>query len=300
MNPFDVVLEELKIPRDDLKLPLEEVIQKHPALRDGWTRQADYSRKLNEFVDKEKRYQSDVEMANRWRDWKKDAWDDEFQGTKVERQQSERIKELNSEVETLRTSLETDMDWDQLQTQIDGHLKTKGYVTKDELGAVARKEDLTKYVDQDSMNRGFAGVEYLFGSTAPLMFKHKDEFGEVINPLDVVKYANEHGFKDVEKAYEAMVAPRRQEISSKKHADEIEAARKAGEEAGAQKAAMGRNGQMPVDNGAPQMGHLQARLTRTPDEAKNDPIPENAELGRGQLGRMAAEAFRAEQGGKAA
>jgi hypothetical protein len=199
------------------------------------------------------------------------------------------------------------MTFDDLKTDLDSYMKGKGVLTKDEAANFLAKKDILddkgnpKFVSPDQLNNSFAGVEYLYSTVTPLLFKHKDEFGEVLKPADLIKYANDNGIRDLEKAYEQQVSAKRQEIQTQKHAAEIEKVKKEAAEEALKNVRMGQQGNMPVDQGSSQMGHLEARIKGTEeDRAELAKIPESAQLGKGMLGRFAAQEYMKEQATKSA
>ena len=134
------------------------------------------------------------------------------------------------------------------------------------------------------------------------MFKHKDEFNEILDPMDVIKYTNENGFREVDKAYDAMMSTKRAEIAAKKSNEaHIEAAKLEGKKERLEGSQDGISRvRMPWITALRRWAICKRDSPTSPKEGETPEIPDSAELGKGQLGRLAAEMFRKEQAGKAA
>lgn len=285
MGAFDEILE--AVPEEDR----EGFNEKYPHIRESVEALETQQGQLQEEVDK-------------WSTWRKDYWDEEAQATKHELNLRNLVSEKDRQLEELRRGAETEMtleetakfmkeQWDQLQ---DG-VATKEYVDNkvQDAGTVDKE-----YVTNEA-NRIAVGNEVLFAKVSPLLFSHKDEFGEVLDVQGLFNHMRENQVFDPEDAYNKMVAERRQKLSEERTAAEEEAQKKALEEAeqrgfekARQEAAMRPGGQIPTDQQgpAPNLGHLQkSKLehAKTGDGEGDQPAPKNVDLGAGQLAHLGYE-----------
>lgn len=298
-NSFEEILESIQ--DDSIREVIKKEAESNPALKGGWLRQSEFSRKLNELDGKAK-------YADAWEKWKSDNWDETARMTKAEAEAQQKIREIESENETLRQLQETgDVTFEQLQSEVDKMVtaKTKGALTEEQFtqkygSKLFDKDAYDKEINQRVTN-WTAGRDEMYLKILKMGFKNKDEFGEVLEPLDVIKYANENKIQDLDVAYNQMVAPRRTEKQNKDIEAKLEAARKEGEIAGQQKAMMGVNGKMPTDSGAPEMSHLQERLLRQKDADAKPVIADEIKMdGSGKLGHAVADLYRKQKAGEVA
>ena len=298
-NAFEELLDKIEEP--EWKEALTQAAAKYPDLKNNQLRQAEFSRKLNELDGKAK-------YADAWETWKKDNWDDERKMTKAEAEAQQRIREIESENETLRQLQgDSDVTFEQLQSEVDKMVssKLKGALTEEQFNQkygskLFDKDAYDKEINQRVTN-WTAGRDDMYLKLYELGFKNKDEFGEILKPVDVIKYANENKIQDLEEAYNRMVSPRRTEKQNKDMEVKLEAARKEGEIKGKQEAMMGVNGKMPTDSGSPEMSHLQERLLRQKDADAKPAIAEEIKLdGSGKLGHAVADIYRKQKAGEVA
>jgi len=298
-NAFEELLEKIEEP--EFKEVLTKAAEKYPDIKNNMLRQAEFSRKLNELDGKAK-------YADAWETWKKDNWDDTLKMTKAEAEAQQRIRDIEAENETLRQLQETgDVTFEQLNTEIEKAItaKTKGVLTEEQFQQKYGSKLFDKAAYDQEINQRVtnwtAGRDEMYLKILRLGFKNKDEFGEVLEPMDVIKYANENKIQDLEDAYNKMVAPRRTEKQNKELEAKLEAARKEGEIKGKQEAMMGVNGKMPTDSGAPEMSHLQERLLRQKDADAKPVIPDEIKMdGSGKLGHAVADLYRKQKAGEVA
>lgn len=290
-NAFEELLDKIEEP--EWKEALTKAAEKYPDLKNNQLRQAEFSRKLNELDGKAK-------YADAWETWKTNNWDPELKMTKAEAEAQQRIREIESENETLRQLQETgDVTFEQLQSEVDKMVtaKTKGALTEEQFNQkygtrLFDKEAYDKEVNQRVTN-WTAARDNMYLQLYEMGFKHKDEFGEILKPGDVIKFANEKGKQDLEEAYNLMVSSRRTEKQNKDLELKLAEARKEGESKGRQEAAMGTNGRMPSDAGAPEMTHLQQRLLRGTEKEGEAKIPDEIKMdGSGKLGHAVADLYR--------
>lgn len=292
VNSFDEVLANVQEP--EWKEVFQKATEKYPDLKAGWMRQDDYSKKSNERDSK-------VKLAEKWEDWRKGNWDDAVGMTKAESELQKRLQVIELEAETLRQSREHEMTFEEVQKEIQKEMenRSKGFLTEDKFkqtygNKLFDKESYDKNIDE-RLGRVVAGLENLYVGTYQLGFKHQKEFGEILDPLTVVDYANKNGMNDLTKAYDLMVHGRREETRNKEIETKIAEAKKQGAEEVRKEINMGPGGKMPSDSGSPNMTHLQERILRgnrieTDDKTK---IPDEVKMdGSGRLGHHVAEQYR--------
>lgn len=291
-NSFEDILENIQ--EAELKEAIKQASDKYPDLKGGWMRQDDYSKKSNERDNK-------VKLAEKWSDWRKANWLDDLNMTKEEAAVRQRVQELEGEVGVLRQKVDTEVTFEELHKEIETmwDAKSKGVMTdkdfNDKYGKkLFNQEEYDKTVDE-KLNRTLAAIENLYGKTFELGFKHKDEFGEVLNPLTVVEYAAKNGIQDLNKAYDSMVSDRRGQSRDKELEAKLAAARKEGEDKARREVQMSPTGKLPVDTGSSEMSPLQERVYKARVENKdNKPvIPDEIKAdGSGRLGHAVAEQYR--------
>jgi len=134
---------------DEKKL-FDSTLTKHPELKEGWLRQDDYSRKLNEFKSKEKDFeeaQAEKAKYDEWADrtipvWKKLAEQgivDEETGEELWTKQK---SELEQQLEEAKKAALAggDMDPKELDRRVTEIVKANGGVTKEEMAALIQSE----------------------------------------------------------------------------------------------------------------------------------------------------------------
>jgi hypothetical protein len=300
-NAFEDLLDTITDEND--RKVLTELGGKYKELKDGVLRQSDYSKQMNLLSEDKKKFDSerakveaDLAKLEQWNSWRINNWDDDQAMTKAEIKKLEEIQSLTSELEIMKAAQEAGMTFDELDKHLASEPAKKNLVTRDYLDKDFRKDlvDQAQYKkDLDAKIASVAnGLDYLYSSTLPAVLKHKDEFGEILRPDEIIKYANDNGIQKIDDAYDRMVAPRRAEIAAKKHADELIKAEEKGRVEERKERGMGQNGLMPVDNGAPVMGHMEKRLRMAKDKTTGE-IPEDAKLG--TLSNMIAEKYRKEK-----
>ena len=109
-------------------------------------------------------------------------------------------------------------------------------------------------VKQEALN-AVGGVHLYYGKVAPLMLKHQQEFGEVLDPTALMQFMTDKHLQDTTIGYDQFVAGKRAEIAAKKaeevqakHAADITAAEQRGREAALKEHAMGPGGVLPTDS----------------------------------------------------
>jgi len=280
MNAFESLLEAIGDEND--RKSLQSLGEKYKEVKDGYLRQSEFSRSMNELAADKKKFDSekqriDAELSKleQWKNWSRENWDEEARMTKVEKARLEKIEQLNSELEVLKTAQEAGMTFEEVTSYLDNEVAKRKLVTEDKFSDLKKSLIDKDFYEKDVLTRvgGVAnGMEYLYDSTLPLVLSHKDEFNEVIKPSEIIKFANENGFKDISKAYDTMVGARRSEVLKQKNDAALAAAREEGRKEALKEKGMGTNGQVPVDNGPPVMGHLERKLRMPKDQQDSEPI----------------------------
>lgn len=299
-NVFDEILSGITeaSDRDTYKV----LWDKYEPVRAHALRQGEFSRQMNELGEEKKKNEKKLAVVDKWEEWKKANWDDEHNATKQEFAYQQRLAELETENQNLTAKVETEMTFEDVAQEVDKLMngKLKGVLTEDDFN----KKYGTKLFDKDKYDKEVndrvinwvAARDNMYLQLFDIGFKHKDEFGEVLDPGKVIEYANEHKIQDLKDAHDKMVALRRAEKTDKMRAEEIAAAEKRGEEKKAKELGMtqAQGGRMPTDSGAPEMSHLQQRILKRGSEKKEEQaIPDDIKLdGSGALGHKVAEFYR--------
>lgn len=291
-NAFEELLGQVQEP--EWKEALSKASEKYPDLKNNMLRQAEFSRRMNDADAK-------VKLSDKWEEWKKGNWDDALGMTKAEAELQKRLQATELEAETLRQSREAEMTFEEVQREIRKEMETgsKAFMTEDKF----KQTYGTKLFDKESydkdinerLNRVVTGLENLYTGTYQLGFQHQKEFGEILDPVSVVEFANKNGMSDLPKAYDMMMQGRREEVRNKDLEIKLADAKKQGAEEALKERAMGTQGRMPDGAGAPEMTHLQQRILRgnqieSEDKAK---IPDEVKMdGSGRLGHHVADQYR--------
>lgn len=280
MNAFEELIGSLTDEGD--RKALENLGNKYPDLKGGYLRQSEFSRKMDEIKAKEKDFEKIREKMDEWEKWSDDNWDAEAGMTKAQKQAME-------ELARLRESGEGEMDFNKLADWTNKFVAEKGLVSKSDLETTLgeKEKQFTSNLD---------GHSYLTMKVPHLLMKHFKEFGEILDPQEVVKKAEELKNYNLDSVYDGMVADRRQKISEEALNKKLEEARLAGIEEG-KKAAMGSRSPSPTDSGSPEMSQVRDRMLGKTSEGDEDPY-KNLSLDDGDMiARMATREFLENQNG---
>lgn len=256
------------------------------AVEQAGLRQAEFSRKMNDFQ------KAEEELAS-WRAWRQNNWVDDKKMTKTEADLTEKLAATAAALEQFKSQNGTggtDMTFDEIKNQLAG----EGYVKKGDLATlgVATKDDVTS-----TMNQTLGGMEAVYRYTAPLLIKHSKSFDEVMDMDEFFTFLQTSSLpvntKDqVNAAYDQWVSPKSAAIRDAEQAKAIEQAKEAGR--AEERARLAATGHVPTDTGAgtpaSELGTLQQRM-RDEAAAKSqtgDPLP-GAKLG--QVAAVAAELY---------
>lgn len=279
MDGFQALLASIQDEQD--RQALQGIGERVPELKASILRQADYSRKLDEF-------KPIKDYADQWTEWRKKHYDDTQKKTKAE------IR-LEEELQAMRESRGEEVDFQQMTTFIDAKLRDSGIVTTSQFPELLEKAIAPQKQEIDNVLTGMSNV---VTQLIPLAMRHSKEFDEILTHDQIEKMyadASKNGIRDINVAYDQFVAGRREEIRKKQFDEQIQKAKEEGLAEGRRNAAMSPEGQIPTDNGQPNVGHLQQTLhMKRSDAEKATEIPSEVRLGEG-LSRFVAQKYREQQ-----
>lgn len=271
VNSFDEILNGLVSDSDDREV-LEALASKYPDIKNGWLRQSDYSRKLDSFRDTEKKVEA-------WNKWAEENWDTENNAPKMEIYWRNKAQELESQVGT-------DMTFDEIKNFTDNFLTERGVMTKNDFESAINSKAA-------EIDKGFQGSAYFSAVIAEKTAEHLSEFGRPLKVREFIGKLGEYGTNDLDAAYDRYVQEERKTRDEKQLEEKIERIRSEEREKAKQEvlSQLPNNGGLPIDQGEPIAGHLEARVRSIgqPDAA------ERASLGDGTLAQIAAQAYRKQQ-----
>jgi hypothetical protein len=249
-NAFDNLLASASWGTPESRQAFEELATKEPFLKEAVMLRSDYSRNLDELKPK-------LAKAEAWDTWESDNWDFEHNMTKAEYVLTQRNLDIQTSLETAALGKGGEVTFDDLNKHLDAKIKALGI----DPAKLVKQEDFDKAVGSKVEEaRNYNNYTANLATRATYcMLKHKEEFGEILDPNDLFKFAQEKGISDIDDAHAKMVADKRQARIDAKIADEKKAEREAGRKEGLQERAMGESN-MPTADGSPDMGHFQKRL----------------------------------------
>lgn len=275
-NAFDNLLASASWTKPESRQAFEALAETEPFLKEAVMLRSDYSRNLDELRPK-------VAKADQWDAWEFENWDAEHGMTKAEYTLQQGNVALTARLAAAGTGEGGEVTFDDLNKHLDAKIKELGIdPTK-----LVKQEDFDKVVatrTEEARNYNNYTANLATRATFAMM-KHKEEFGELLDPNDLFKYAQDNKIDNLDDAHNKMVSERRQTAVDAKQKAALAAEREAGKKEGLQERAMG-DGQMPVDMGSPDMGHFQKTLLNAGKKeasAVDESIP---------LGSVAAHAAR--------
>lgn len=296
-NAFEDVLASI-IPIEEDRQVLAEVAAKHPALRESMLRQSDYSRKMDELKREREAVQDRIAHAEQWDGWYRENWVNDALGdgvgaTKRELEHIKKLREAESKLAEMQQRIEVggEVTFDELNKYLDDKFQQTG---------VARKEDVEKLLSdrasgvEQFVKQNLEGFTHLAMRAPVLTLKHFQEFGEVMDPDALVKYALEHKKSDLDSAYDEYIRDQRQDRAAKQREEEIERVRKEEREKVLAERGMSPNS-MPDDNGPPEMGPMMKRIMSI-QGAGDGSDASSADIGRGQIAKHAARTWTGAEG----
>ena len=282
VSAFDELLDSFSDPSD--RQTFEGLASRNPKVKEYGLRQSDYSRKLNE-------HNEDLTELNQWRDWREKNWDDNQNTTKREIEKANELIRLQAERDELEAKIALGgLGGDMTFEELDSYFEKKGVVTS---GVLAEKEKAVNDLIVGT-NRAMANAALM---VPYLNQKHRDEFGELFDPREFLKEANDKGRFDLAEYYENdFVAQKRQAKLHKDHEDEIarlkaeaddreKKAKEEGREYADRARAMGAGS--PTDSEGASMGAFQRSYLGLNKKEEGSGAPEVA-LGEGGIAAYAA------------
>ena len=279
-NAFDNLLASASWGTPESRQAFEELVAKEPFLKEAVMLRADYSRNLDEMKSK-------LAKAEAWDVWEQGDpdngvpgnWDFDHNMTKAEYALQQRNLELQGRLEAAALGQGGEVTFDDLNKHLDTKIKALGI---DPTKFVAKEDFKTAVDSKVEEGRNYNNYTANLATRATYcMMKHKDEFGEILDPNDLFNFAQEKGISDLDVAHGQMVADKRQAKVDARIAEEKKAEREAGRKEGLQERAMGESS-MPTIDGSPDMGHLQKRLLSIGDKKDASAVDESVGLGPGQ------------------
>jgi hypothetical protein len=284
--------------------------EKYPELRDGWLRQSDYSKKMDEVSAQNKEWESKVaryeeemeelpklkEFQAQMSEWWKENWEPEAYGkdekgnplgaTKRELKKDELLAEQTSRIEELQKQIDSgeDMNFDEITKYLNGEIEKRGFVSQDTLNKRFSEGEAGV---KDLMSKTTEGLSHLVTKGPKIAVRHFREFQEDLEINDVVDFATKNGFNDLEKAYESFVSPKMKEREQAARVAEIEAAKKEARDQALKE--VGMNPEKPgLVNDEPEMSSFQ-RFVAGGKSKEESVVPDDVPFnGKGLISQHAA------------
>jgi hypothetical protein len=292
---------------------LRRYFERFPELQkrfEGYLRQEDYDRMMNEVKRQREKEQQMIEewkqRVQKWEEWVAENVPKHEQLLSSYQQLLARNQEIEAENARLRAMAErgeqrgeglestvrsaaeeysgyygnTHVDPDDLARRVMERVQRAGYVTKEEISRIAA-EEAKKKIEEAS--------ETLFKKTLPtyaeqllkvaeLRERHMQEFGKPLDWRELARFAVKNNMADLDAAYEAFTQKDRLEKETQRIREEVRKELLSQQLPGA-----------AVPPNPEEIGPLRARM-----QGLIPPELENAELGTGQLAALAAAELRRE------
>lgn len=272
---------------------LRSLVEKYPVLAEGWMRQNDYDRNMNEAKEARKRELAEFEAnQSRISEWQK--WADEnipkFDSIKAERDAARAAEaELKRQLEERAQGKEGEVDAAQVEAKVKELISAQGYVTQ---------EQITQLINAAATEREQKFREDFIGKTLPaameftsvlgdLSMSYREEFKDSFDRKGFASHFASRGYKDdeVQKAYDDFVAEKRHEAQLKK----------AREDGAAEERAKLAAQNIPGSTSLPEDGPLNTFLRQQSPAAapaQGQPAGDGIRLGDGAAARTAADELR--------
>jgi len=174
--------------------------------------------------------------------WYAANWDEEHGMTRGEWAARQQLQELQARLEALEANPGSMSD--EHASSLLEDARRAGLLSHAEVQKIL-DERLKQY--QEQTNQVLSGMQAFYGQVYGLGFKHKDEFGEPLDPNELWNYMVRTGVRDPKVAYEQMVAPKRAEIQAKQQEQLLKEAEERGAQRARQELAMGGQNALPTD-----------------------------------------------------
>lgn len=282
---LNAALEELlKTLPVDVQAQQRAILEKHPALGEGWLRQQDYSQKLNEISDRKKVYDEHDEWYKRNRPIY-DQLRTDYQSSQ------ERITALEAEVQAKATELAAARA---AGGEGGGDPQAVAKAVMDSLqGKIPTQSELSKMIEDMTKKQADAAREAFFKNDVPsvlafqtamndVQWRYRDEFGKSMDRIEFAKFMKDNALADPIDAYDKYTAKAREERK-------LAEARAEGKAEGRKEATAEF---VPGSTGPQSPGHLQLRIS---EKKAGDPLfAQDIELGDTSAANAAAAELRAE------
>jgi len=227
------------------------------------------------------------ESLRAWEGWKANHWDPELKTTREHAEHYRQLLSAQDRIKQLEEAGVTDMTFEQLKDQL---LKDN---TVAQAIVAPQIDKFSREVLAPQLNGVVNAMEGIFTKMTPIMFRHKEEFGEILDPEPLLKFMSEKKNFDVPRAYDEFVSARRTEKAAAakteleaQHQAELTKAREEERAKVQQELAMNATAS-PTDLGGagPAMGHLErSRLAGKVKEGQPpEGPPAEARLGDGSV-----------------
>lgn len=292
MAIFDDILAKI-VPDENHRKTVAQIADQYPELKNGWLRNDDYSRKMDEVSGIKK----DAEWAQRvkphvmqWEQWRTEHWDDAAEMTKEEKAARDEAERLLAVV----VGKGDDMNFEQMKQYLDKEITTRGIASKADVDKLTT--DVTGRAAQ--LDTSLQGHTYVSLKVPTLVMRAYKEYGDVLDGTELFNKSAEMKEWDLDKVYDAIY---KDKSATRKQAelDIIKAeAKKAGYDEAQkelkEKAAGSKDGQglIPTDQGSGLSGFLQKAVS----QEGTDSGYEGMVLGRGAIASKYADEFRKTQG----
>lgn len=174
--------------------------------------------------------------------WYHANWDEEHGMTRSEWAVRQQLEELQRKLEQMQSN-PTEFSQSEFQEALEEGQRS-GLLTQAEVQRLL--DERVRQLQQEN-ERVLAGMQSFYSQVYTLGFRHKDEFGEVLDPNQLWNYMVQTGIRDPQLAYEQMVAPKRAELQRQRYEQAIKEAEERGMQKAKQELAMGSQGVMPTD-----------------------------------------------------
>jgi hypothetical protein len=265
-NAFDELLASFTEESD--RQAITGLAEKYPTLKQSVLRQADYSRHMDELKAERQKLQAEADYAAAMKKWREENWIDNYYSDGVgalkrEVEKDQRIAELSGAISELEAKVQVgdEVTFDQLSEHFGKLAEQRKFVSQDVL-----QTELNKTVSgaKQTIDQQLAGFAHIALKAPKLATRHYKTFNDELDTDGLVDFASKNGFNDLEKAYDAFTADKRNELDAKKRAEEIEAVKKQTREEAEKEFAAKQTPRMPDDTGGPEMssGHFFKRIAQ--------------------------------------
>lgn len=310
MGVFDEILKKVEDP--EIRQQFEELAVKAPVvtkeIENGYLRQSDYSRQLDELGDVKER----VQRANHWDAWREANYDATQKKTIQQIAVEQELQKTREELEQLKagaaggdddmarfSDFGGDTDPAAIAAIVKKTIADMNLVSKADVESLSPAGEIDKKLNQFGYN-----AENFLAKVVTLADKHREEFGK---PLDMDQFmtAIREKRKAPQDLYPEFVAEQREERRKqqeeqreKEFQEKIAAAREEGAQRARSEIAMSPDGRVPVDVGESDGGVLTKMLRdQATARVESQADIKAKRLGSGIIAREAAIEYARKQAG---